>query len=77
MRQVRGPIRWAGTFGRDEHGMVFITRYSGERQLAGWVLSLGDDAGALSPPSLVRRVEDGLKRLYEVHGGKSSEEALP
>ncbi len=77
MRQVRGPIRWAGTFGRDEHGMVFITRYSGERQLAGWVLSLGDDARALSPPSLVRRVEDGLRCLAKAHGGKPSEKAQP
>ncbi len=77
MSQVRGPIRWAGTFGRDEHGMVFITRYAGERQLVGWVLSLGDDATALSPSSLVRRVKESLRRLALAHEEDIPEEARP
>lgn len=50
-----------------ETGRVLYTRYSGERQLAGWVLSLGEEAKALSPGSLVGRVEEGLQRILESH----------
>ena len=46
---------------------VLETRYSGERQLAGWVLSLGEDAEVLSPDSLVDRTVAGLERLVAAH----------
>jgi len=48
---------------------VLVTRYSGERQLAGWILSLGEDAEVLSPDSLVDRTVDGLERLVAAHEG--------
>lgn len=56
----------------DDESAVLVTRYSGERQLAGWVLSLGEDAEILSPESLVDRTVDGLKRLVAAHGGEPS-----
>jgi proteasome accessory factor B len=49
--------------------VVLVTPYSGERQLAGWILSLGEDAEVLSPDSLVDRTVEGLKRLVAAHGG--------
>ena len=49
-----------------------MTRYSGERQLAGWILSLGEDAEVLSPDSLVDRTVDGLKGLVATHKGDPS-----
>ena len=67
---LRGMWPSAGTVEPDERGRVFVTPYSGERQLAAWVLSLGEDAEALSPPSLVQRVERGLEHIAEAHGGK-------
>ncbi len=45
-----------------------VTRYSGERQLAGWILSLGGDARALAPEPLVERVREGLRKLATAHG---------
>jgi predicted DNA-binding transcriptional regulator YafY len=51
---------------------ILVTRYSGERQLAGWVLSLGGDAEILSPDSLVDRTVDGLRRLATAHAGERS-----
>jgi predicted DNA-binding transcriptional regulator YafY len=53
----------------DDGEPVLVTRYSRERQLAGWVLSLGEDAEIVSPDSLVDRVTDGLERLVAAHGG--------
>lgn len=52
----------------DDGSAVLVTRYSGERQLAGWILSLGEDAEVLSPASLVDRTVEGLKRLVAAHG---------
>ncbi len=54
--------------GFDESGdRLLCTAYSGERQLAGWILSLGEEARALSPPPLVERVREGLERLAGAH----------
>ncbi|MGI8650793.1 MAG: helix-turn-helix transcriptional regulator [Rubrobacter sp.] len=53
--------------GRDGDGLVLYTRYSGERQLAGWVLSLGEEAKVLEPDSLAGKVEEGLERILESH----------
>ncbi len=51
----------------DDGAAVLVTRYSGERQLAGWILSLGPEAEVLFPDSLVERTAAGLVRLAEVH----------
>lgn len=51
-----------------EYGPVVVTPYSGERQLAGWILSLERDAKALAPGSLVERVREGLEKLVAAHG---------
>ena len=54
---------------REEGGVaVLVTRYSGERQLAGWILSLGTEAEVLSPDSLMDRSVAGLERLVAAHG---------
>jgi len=65
-------------FDEDEYRLL-STPFSGERQLAGWVLSLGEEALALSPPSLVRRVVEGLGRIAEAHGpnGPGRDEESP
>jgi proteasome accessory factor C len=56
---------------REDDGVaMLVTRYSGERQLAGWILSLGEDAEVLSPASLVDRTVEGLQRLVAAHGGE-------
>ncbi len=46
---------------------ILSTPFSGERQLAGWILSLGEEALALSPRPLVGRVMQGLQRIAEAH----------
>ena len=56
----------------EDGSTVLVTRYSGERQLAGWILSLGEDAEVLSPDSLVDRAVDGLKGLVATHRGVAS-----
>ena len=47
---------------------VLSTPFSGERQLAGWILSLGEEVRAVSPPSLVGRIGQGLARIAAAHG---------
>lgn len=49
----------------ESDGDALVTRYSGERQLAGWTVSLGGEA--LSPPSFVGRVVEGLEKIAESH----------
>jgi predicted DNA-binding transcriptional regulator YafY len=56
----------------DDRGPILVTQYSGERQLAGWVLSLGEEAEILSPDSLIDRVTEGLERLVTAHGGEQA-----
>lgn len=51
---------------------ILSTPFSGERQLAGWVLSLGEEALVLSPPSLVGRVTRGLESIVEAHAGEEA-----
>ena len=51
----------------DEGSAVLVTRYSGERQLAGWILSLGEEVEILSPTSLIDRTVEGLERLASAH----------
>jgi proteasome accessory factor B len=47
--------------------MTLVTEYSGERQLAGWIVAQGEEAEALFPPSLVDRMVIGLQRLVAAH----------
>lgn len=51
---------------------LLVTSYSGERQLAAWITSLGEDAEAISPDTLVRRTVDGLERLVATHDAEPS-----
>ncbi len=60
------------TSSEDDGRPVLSTRFSGERQLAGWVLSLGGGARVLEPPSLVDRVRTGLERIVEAHAPNDS-----
>jgi len=57
---------------QDDWSAVLLTPYSGERQLAGWVFSLGEDAEVLSPDSLVDRTVEGLERLVAAHEEKQA-----
>jgi proteasome accessory factor B len=56
----------------DNGSALVVTRYSGERQLAGWILSLGEDAEVRSPHSLVGQTVEGLERLVAAHEGNPS-----
>lgn len=76
MRLLRGAWPWAGTVGHNERGRVFITRYSGERQLAGWILSLGEEAEALAPEPLVERTVEGLRLIRDSHAPESPRESV-
>ena len=59
--------------GDSDGHLVLSTPFSGERQLAGWVLSLSREALILEPPSLVERVREGLERIAEAHGPEDPE----
>jgi proteasome accessory factor BC len=67
--------RHFGRFGTvrpaDEVGdVVFTTDYASVRQLASWVLRLGENAHVLSPPELVREVAERVELLHERHSGE-------
>ncbi|MBA2376902.1 MAG: WYL domain-containing protein [Actinomycetota bacterium] len=49
----------------EKDGDDLVTGYSGERQLAGWTLSLGGEV--VSPDSLKGRVIEGLEKIAEAH----------
>lgn len=49
----------------ERDGEDLITRYSGERQLAGWTLSLGGEV--IAPDSLSERVIEGLEKISASH----------
>lgn len=51
----------------ERDGGDLVTGYSGERQLAGWALSLGGEV--VSPDSLKERVVKGLEKIAAAHGG--------
>ena len=77
--QVSERIAWQiqrhfGRFGEvrpasAEHAgdIVFETRYADRRQLAAWVLRLGEHARVLGPPELEREVAERVERLYDRH----------
>jgi proteasome accessory factor C len=60
-----GEVRPAGA----EHpgDIVFATKYADRRQLAAWVLRLGEHARVLAPPELEQEVADRVELLYERH----------
>ncbi|CAA9492142.1 MAG: hypothetical protein AVDCRST_MAG25-3399 [uncultured Rubrobacteraceae bacterium] len=65
-RKYLWAVSW-DMWDKTDQGRVLSTMYSGERQLAGWILSLAEDALALSPPPLVERVTEGLERIVQAH----------
>ena len=65
-RKYLWAVSW-DMWDKRHEGRVLSTMYSGERQLAGWILSLGEDTLALSPPPLVERVTQGLGRIARAH----------
>jgi predicted DNA-binding transcriptional regulator YafY len=50
--------------------MVFTTEYASVRQLAAWVLRLGEHVRILSPSELVRDVAERVEQLHERHTGE-------
>jgi predicted DNA-binding transcriptional regulator YafY len=64
-----GEIRPAGTGG----DIVFETPYADRRQLAAWVLRLGEHARIEGPPELERELAERIELLYERHRGPSLE----
>ena len=57
--------------------IVFATPYADRRQLAAWVLRLGDHARVLGPPALERELGERIELLYERHRGPALELAPP
>src|SRR4051794_35412032 len=49
--------------------IVFTSDYASVRQLASWVLRLGENARVLGPPELVREVADRVELLHARHSG--------
>jgi proteasome accessory factor BC len=60
-----GEVRPAGP----EHpgDILFATKYADRRQLAAWVLRLGEHARVLGPPELEQEVADRVELLHERH----------
>ncbi len=68
-----GEVQPSGTAG----DVVFATPYADRRQLAAWVLRLGDHARVLGPPALERELADRIELLHERHRGAAPELAAP
>jgi proteasome accessory factor C len=64
-----GEVRPVGASG----DIVFETRYADSRQLAAWVLRLGEHARIEGPPELERELADRIELLYERHRTPSLE----
>ncbi|MBI5105396.1 MAG: WYL domain-containing protein [Solirubrobacterales bacterium] len=66
--------RHFGRFGEVRHAddgeLVFTTEYASVRQLASWVLRLGEHAGVVSPAELVRDVAERVELLHARHEGE-------
>jgi proteasome accessory factor BC len=58
-----GEVRAASSDG----DVIFTTRYADRRQLAAWVLRLGEHARVVSPPELERELADRIDLLHERH----------
>ncbi|MBW3653205.1 MAG: WYL domain-containing protein, partial [Actinobacteria bacterium] len=68
-----GEVQPAGTSG----DVVFATPYADRRQLAAWVLRLGEHARVLAPPELERELAERIELLYERHRNPTLELAAP
>jgi len=68
-----GEIQPARTSG----DVVFATPFADRRQLAAWVLRLGENARVLGPPELENEVTERIELLYERHRGPALELAPP
>ena len=68
-----GEIQPSGTNG----DIVFATPYADRRQLAAWVLRLGEHGRALGPPELERELADRIELLYERHRDPALQLAPP
>lgn len=67
------PYRfYAVSMGIYEGYPALMTRFSDERALAGWILSLGDGARALAPEPVVDEVVTGLEKVAASHRGDAS-----
>jgi proteasome accessory factor BC len=67
--------RHFGRFGEvapADGGVTFSTPYASARQLASWVLSLGEHARVEGPPELARAVQERIALLVERHDGLPS-----
>jgi proteasome accessory factor BC len=62
-----GSVRPAGD---DSGDVIFTTEYASVRQLAAWVLRLGEHARVLAPEELVRDVAERVELLHERHTGE-------
>ena len=69
-----GEIRPAGT---EQGDVVFATQYADRRQLAAWVLRLGEHARVLGPPELEREVAERVELLDERHRGAGAASSPP
>jgi len=68
-----GEIQPANTTG----DVVFATPYADRRQLAAWVLRLGENARVLGPPELESELAERIELLHERHLGPGLELAEP
>ncbi len=68
-----GEIQPARTSG----DVVFATPFADRRQLAAWVLRLGENARVLAPPELESEVTERIELLYERHRDPALELAPP
>ena len=68
-----GEVEPAGTAG----DIVFSTPFADRRQLAAWVLRLGEHARVLGPPELERELAERVELLYERHRGPTLAIAEP
>ena len=68
-----GEIQPAGTNG----DIVFATPYADRRQLAAWVLRLGEHGRVIGPPELEREIGDRIELLRERHRGRGLKLAAP
>ncbi|HEU4975806.1 MAG TPA: WYL domain-containing protein [Baekduia sp.] len=71
VRPAGAPNAEGETWGLPETGdVVFATEYASVRQLAAWVLRLGEHARVLGPAELVRDVAERVERLHALHAGE-------
>ncbi len=85
--QIAHRIAWQverhfGHFGTvratDDGGVVFSTAYGSQRQMASWVMGLGEHAQVLAPPELVEEIHERVGLVASRHAdGVQIAAALP